>query len=165
MKSKPVIYLLGFMVLCIWGIIVYRIYVSVHGDATDGLPISRTEKLKKEKVPKLYPDTFKLLLDYPDPFTGAAARKPAAIRPLARVSGVVPLLKPAIPALNPVQQLKYLGYVANGKGDRLVAIVSYQGKEKMMKEGDTLKQMKVLKIKKDAVMVSYQGKKALIKTD
>ena len=70
-----------------------------------------------------------------------------------------------VQAPNPVLQMKYLGFVADGKGNRRVAIMSYQGAEMMMNESDTLKGVKIMVIKKDAVLVRYHGKTTLIKTE
>ncbi|WP_285060252.1 hypothetical protein [Pedobacter ginsengisoli] len=165
MKSKPLVYLLGFLVLCIWGVIVYRVFLSVREKGSDRLQLASTGKINKVPVPKLYPDTFKLLLNYPDPFTGALAKMPdtAGIKNLVgktTVPGAAPVQAP-----DPVLQMKYLGFVADGRGNRRVAIMSYQGAEMMMHESDTLKGVKIMVIKKDGVLVRYHGKTTLIKTE
>ena len=165
MKSKPVVYLLGFLVLCIWGVIVYRIFLSVHEEGDNRVQLSGGGEVKKISVPKLYPDTFKLLLNYTDPFTGALAKMPDTAgmkNPVKKISVLVP---PPVQAPNPVLQMKYLGFVADGKGNRRVAIMSYQGAEMMMNESDTLKGVKIMVIKKDAVLVRYHGKTTLIKIE
>lgn len=166
MKSKPVVYLLGFLVLCIWGVIVYRIFLSAHEEGDDRPLLADGGKPKKFSIPKLYPDTFKLLLNYPDPFTGALAKMPDTAGMRSRVKKIAAVgMLPVQPMLNPVSQMKYLGFVADGKGNRRVAIMSYQGAERMMKESDTLKGVKIMVIKKDAVMVQYHGKTTSIKTE
>lgn len=164
MKSKPLVYLLGFLVLCIWGVIVYRIYISVHeveGGQGTGTSTAMPQKLK---LPKLYPDTFPLLLDYPDPFTGAVVKEPDTAKrvPVKKSMVTVPPLQVPV---NPVTQMKYLGFVSDGKGDNRVAIVGYQGSEKMLKEGDTLQKVKVMAIQKNTLVLQYKGKNTTIKTE
>jgi len=165
MKSKPVVYLLGFLVLCIWGVIVYRVFLSVREEGSDQLQLAGTGKINKVSVPKLYPDTFKLLLNYPDPFTGAPVKMPDTAGIENRVSKVRVSVPAPVQAPDPVLQMKYLGFVADGKGNRRVAIMSFQGAEMMMNESDTLKGVKIMVIKKDGVLVRYHGKTTLIKTE
>ncbi|MES2457418.1 MAG: hypothetical protein V4594_17815 [Bacteroidota bacterium] len=166
MKGKPLVYLLGFLVLCIWGMVLYRVFVSVHEETGIQSDLTATAPLKKTALPKLYPDTFHLILDYPDPFSGAPVKLPdtsvsgkVVIKPAQQPQQVVPVPQ------NPVQLLKYLGFVSDGKGNQRVAIVSFQGTERLLKEGDTLKRIKVINIKKDALVLSYQGKTTSIKTE
>jgi len=166
MKGKPLVYLLGFLVLCIWGMVLYRVFVSVHEETGIQSDLIATAPLKKSALPKLYPDTFRLILDYPDPFSGApvklpdtSSQKKAALRPDHQLLQPVPIPQ------NPVQLLKYLGFVSDGKGSQRVAIVSFQGTERLLKEGDTLKRIKVINIKKNVLVLSYQGKTTSIKTE
>jgi hypothetical protein len=165
MKSKPLVYLLGFLVLCIWGVIVYRVFLSVHEEGDDQVQLPGSGRVKKASVPKLYPDTFKLRLNYPDPFTGALAKMPDTAGKKNSVRKMTVPGPPPVLVVNPVLQMKYLGFVADGKGNRRVAIMSYLGAEMMMNENDTLKGVKIMVIKKDVVMVKYHGKTTLIKTE
>ena len=164
MKSKAAIYLLGLLVLGIWGVIVYRIYLSVHAAEHDA-GVFTTPPLKKEKVPRLYPDTFSLLLNYPDPFTGETMKTSDTVTLgtiIRRPPGKV-LLR--APAANPVSEMKYLGFVSDAKGSNRVAVISFRGTEKMMKEGDTIQKVKILTIKKTGLVLQYHGKITTIKTE
>jgi hypothetical protein len=165
MKSKPLLYLLALLVLCIWGLIIYRIYLSVHDKGADDGETASATVVKKIKVPKLYPDTFKLMLDYPDPFTGEAVKTPDTARRKALTKKELGLAVPATSVIDPVSQMKYLGFVSDGKGANRVAIIGYQSSEKMLKEGDTLSKVKIIKIGKEAVRVAYGGKTRLLKTE
>jgi hypothetical protein len=165
MKSKTLLYLLALLVLCIWGVIIYRIYLSVHDEGADDGEMASATVVKKIKVPKLYPDTFKLMLDYPDPFTGEAIKAPDTVRRRTLVKEQPGPAVAAVPVIDPVSQMKYLGFVSDDKGANRVAIIGYQGSEKMLKEGDTLSKVKIINIGKEAVRVGYASKTRLLKTE
>lgn len=156
--------MLVFSVLCIWGIIIHRVWLSTTEEKVQKEPAMSVNHIQNKDIPKIYTGATRLLLNYPDPFTGVIARIDT---PKANVA--VKIIKRSVPdtlkRLNPIQQMHYLGYVANSKGNRKVAIISFLGNEKMMQEGDTLKQIQLLAIKRGGVTVKYHGKISLIKVD
>lgn len=163
MKSKSIVYLLVFSVLGIWGVILFRIYLSVSDKDNTVLPSESTLPLRKADVPKLYPDTFKLLMNYQDPFTGTHAIKKDTSNINSRK---VPLTNmPSPPEINPALQMKYLGYVRDRREKNSVAIISYNGKEKMMKKGDTIGGVTLTAIQKQGVMMRFKGKMITIKAE
>ncbi|HKG08720.1 MAG TPA: hypothetical protein VKB19_19780 [Pedobacter sp.] len=161
--KKPLVYVLGIAVCCIWGLVLHRVFAG-HGDEADGnLPARTKGTTDKRTLPKQFPGNFSLLLNYPDPFTGEASRVADTAKTKMKRSAIIPAAIPQTP--DPVEQMKYLGFVADGKGNKKVAIISYQKQEKMLKEGDTISEVKVIAIGKDAVMVSYKGKTRRLKTE
>ncbi|NQX52071.1 hypothetical protein HQN86_00445 [Pedobacter panaciterrae] len=161
--KKPLVYILGILVLGIWGLVLYQIFLS-GGDSVDMDAIVQNDRpADKTVLPKLYPDTFKLLPEYPDPFTGERSKLPDTIKRLTARQRIDAI--PVTPFPDPVKEMKYLGFVADSRGAHRVAIISCQGQDRMLKEGDTINKVKVKKIGKDAVMVSYMGKNRLLKTE
>lgn len=163
MKSKSIVYLLVFSVLGIWGVILFRVYLSVSDKDDIVLPSAGALPLRKADVPKLYPDTFKLLMNYRDPFTGT----PAITKDTSDInSRKAPLTSlPAAPEINPALQMKYLGYVRDRREKNSVAIIIYNGKEKMMKKGDTIGGITLTAIQKQGVMMRFKGKMVTIKAE
>jgi hypothetical protein len=155
MKNKGLTYVLGLVVLVVWGLIIYRIFLAVSAD--DNQPLQSSTSLKKEAfndytIPK---DTTKLLLNYRDPF---AAPKPEEKETFPDKSPVQKVVSP-VPKRQPVNWnlIKYSGYIHNPGSKKLIAMMNINGKELMMSEGETAEQVKLIKNLKDSVKVSYQG--------
>ena len=161
MKSKAIIYLLGLSVLCIWGIILFRIFHSMGDNGDKANLANKPIPAKKAGVPKLYPDTFTLLMDYPDPFTGVVA----IFSDTSKVSVTQPAAQPIEAQINPAQEMKYLGYVRSGQGRNGVAIISHNGKERMMKKGDTIGGATLTSIQSNMVGMRYKGRTIMIKAE
>lgn len=164
-SKKPLVYTLGAAVCCIWGLILFRIFSPREPEGS--LISTQGKNIKiRESLPKQFPDTFRLQLNYPDPFTGEQTK----VRDTTQIKSTInrnqggTALPVAIP-VNPLDQLKYLGYVADGKGGRRVGIISMGGQERMLKEGDTIQKIKIIKVGKDAVTVSYAGRIKTLKTE
>jgi len=160
MKNKKVTYLLGVLVLVVWGVIIYRIFQSANlGDDTDFQPANN--KMAKEAyndytVPK---DTASLQLNYKDPFV-AQKQKDTSDHPVKKTADKMPL-KP-LPAMN-WNFIKYAGYIHNPGSKNLVALITINGKSVMMTEGETSEQVKLLKNLKDSIQIVFNGKTTFIK--
>jgi hypothetical protein len=161
MKSKNMVYFLGFVVLGVWGVILQKIFLAMQ-IKEEGEVIVNTTMPNKLSVPYQYPDTFKLLLNYPDPFTGQV-QKLADTAIKQRKQAIKEVLIAAIPSI--LNEVRYLGFVANGSGKRRVAILSYKGQERILKEGDMLLNIKVLKVENNTVKLSSNGTIKLLKKE
>ena len=161
MKSKTIIYLLGFSVLCIWGIILFRIFLSMGDKGGETNLANKAMPVKKAGIPKLYPDTFTLVMDYPDPFTGVVAIS----NDTSKIRVTQHAAQPIEAQINPVHEMKYLGYVRNGQGRNGVAIISYNGKERMMEKGDTIVGATLTSIQRNMVGMRYKGRTTIIKAE
>jgi len=150
MKSKKAVYFLAILVLGVWGMILQKIFLAMQN--TDGEKVTvNTKMVDKLSVPYQYPDTFKLVLNYPDPFTGQLPKRlDTTVRPKTEVRKIVH----AMDRQDPFEGLKYLGFVADGSGKRRLAILSYKGEEKMLKEGDLLHGIKLLKVENSAIKIT-----------
>lgn len=155
MKNKGLTSVLVLVVMVVWGMIIYRIFTAVNAD--DDHPLQNTTALKKEvfndyTIPR---DTAKLLLNYRDPF---AVAKPEE-KEVASDKPLVQKMSKPVPPKPPVNWslIKYSGYIHNPGSKKLIAIITVNGKELMMSEGETAEQVKLIKNGKDSVKVSYQG--------
>ena len=160
MKNKALTYVLGILVIAVWGTILFRVFGAFSGDNNDIPVIANT--FKKESfddytVPK---DTTKLLLNYRDPF---GIEKPDTDEVISKKEG----RRTAVQIQSPKIQtnwgfIKYSGYIRNPNTKKLLAMVSINGKESMMSEGETSDQVKLLKNLKDSIKISYQGNTTVI---
>ncbi|WP_124582144.1 hypothetical protein [Pedobacter sp. KBW06] len=105
-------------------------------------------------------DTFRLALNYRDPFVGMVQAVPKPVEIAAKPTNFAPA--PFKPPIN-WGVVKYKGYVINPQTKKLVSIVEVSGKERMLAEGEFLEGLKLLKNKKDSILVYWQGKQKHIK--
>lgn len=162
-KNKKVTYLLICAVAAVWGIIVYRVFFNESGD--DEVTSSFKAKTADEPYDKYVAknDTFKLALSYRDPFLGKAAVVAEVVKAGPAVEHALPVpIKPFVPALN-WSSIKYSGYITNPKTKNIVSIVTVNGKERMIGEGEIFEGVKLLKNKRDSILVSWLGKQKYIK--
>jgi len=159
MKNKKVTYLLGVLVLVVWGVIIYRIFQSAGGDDADLQPAAN--KIVKEPyndytIPQ---DTSHLLLNYKDPFA-LKKQKDTSEGSVKKIVDKTALK--AAPVMN-WNFIKYSGYVHNPGSKNLVALVTINGKSVMMSEGETSDQVKLVKNLQDSIKITFNGKTTYIK--
>ncbi len=158
MKNKKVTYLLIVMVAVVWGVIIYRIFdASTGSDDT----ITMTNPVKTIKEPyddyMLPKDTTKLLLNYRDPFGIVAFKDTTTIKAIAthhptKSVTIIPKV-----AFN-WGFIQYAGYIRNPSSKKLIALVTINGKNEMLAEGETKDQVKLIKNQIDSIKVSFNGK-------
>lgn len=150
-------YLLIVSVLGLWGFIFYRVADNV---STVPAKISAPGKKVLVGEDKVFSvkDTFTLLLNYRDPFTGEIAMEP--VNEARESARNLPLLKPDPPKL---PHVIYTGYIINPGSKRAVSIITINGKEQMMAEGETIGDVKLLINRKDSVQVHYKGRNYFIR--
>lgn len=160
MKNKKLTYFLILVVAGLWGIIIYRVFSAV-GNTDDDTQLATLKPIKESfndyTIPK---DTTKLLLNYRDPF-GITKRKDTANR-VSNMSKPRPgIAITAKPAIN-WSFITYSGYIRNPATKRLVALVSINGQNLTLTEGETKNQVKLLKNLRDSIKVSFEGKAKFI---
>ncbi len=153
-------YLLGLIVLVVWGMIIYRVFDAAGEGDDDKLP-PVSAKLGKEpyndfSLPK---DTSKLLLNYRDPF-GLIKQKEQAVTPVKKSVGtaIPTVIKPAINW----SFINYSGYISNPGTKKLIALVSINGQNMTLTEGEIKNQVKLVKNMRDSIKVSFDGKTKFI---
>ncbi len=161
-KNKKLTYLLICAVAGVWGITIYKVLFNEVEAAYE--PAFKSAKVAQEPYDQylVKNDTFKLVLNYRDPFLGGAMKTSENI-------GVVTAspvnFNPPPPPAPPIDWslIKYSGYIVNPATKKLVAILVINGKEQMTAEGQTFEGVKLLQNRKDSILVSWQGKKKYIK--
>jgi hypothetical protein len=153
MKNKKLTYFLVFIVLLVWGMIIYRVFAASGND--DPLPVT-TIKTAKEPyndfaIPK---DTTHLLLNYRDPFGIIKFRDTIALN--VKHPKALVLEKPK-PAMN-WSFIQYAGYIRNSSSKKLIALVTINGKSEMFSEGETKDQVKLIKNLRDSIKIGFNGK-------
>ena len=160
MKNKPITYLLIVSVAAVWGIIFYRMFSGTGNEEMDRRPTVRLGSVNESLDDYKFKDTFKLALNYRDPFLGNLLNKieTAPVENIAENSSAVAFIrpKPIKPQIN-WEMIKYNGCIINPLGKRVVAIMIINGKEQMLLEGQTADGVKLLKNYKDSIKVYYQS--------
>lgn len=158
MKNKKLAYFLIIVVLGVWGIILYRVFSAVGSDDDQSVPVA-TKPVKEAfndfTLPK---DTTKLLLNYRDPF-GLVKPKDTMIKAVKIFKISNPVV--AKPGIN-WSFITYSGYIRNPASKKLVALVSINGQNTALMEGETKGQVKLLKNLRDSIKISYGGKTKFI---
>lgn len=159
-KNKKVTYLLICAVGVVWGVILYKVFFNDTGMEDTFQPQIASPKNEPYDQYAAKTDTFKLALNYKDPFVGmVAAEQPEVVENVKSVNTVPLAVKPMVDWTG----IKYSGYVVNPLTKKLVAILVVRGQERMLAEGEVFGGLKLLKNKKDSVLVSWQGKQKYIK--
>ena len=158
MKNKKLTYLLGLVVLVVWGMILYRVFNAF--DSNDGdvaaIPLKTAKEAYNDfSLPK---DTTHLLLDYRDPF-GIVKQKDTDKVIIRKVS------ERKIPVqVKPMDWgfIRYSGYMLNPATKKLIALVSINGQNITLSEGQTKNDVKLIKNLRDSIKISYAGKTKFI---
>jgi len=159
MKSKKLTYFLIAIVLGVWGLILYRIFDAV-GDNDDAVATVAVKQQKEAFNDFILPkDTVKLLLNYRDPF-GITKPRDTTVR-VSKTISLKSTAAPAKPAMN-WSFISYSGYIRNPSSKKLIALVSINGQNVTLAEGETKSQVKLLKNLRDSIKISYGGKTKFI---
>ncbi len=164
MKNKKATYALGFAVLLVWGLILYRVFhngTDGEGQGFDMAPATAHKETLNDYSVK--PDTVPLKLNYRDPFGGAAP-----IDTLRRLSNKPTFLStstalPPRPVPTDWGFIRYSGFVRNPGSKRLIAMINIRGKDLMMGEGETAEEVRLIKNLQDSIRVLYKGQPKIIK--
>lgn len=153
MKSKKTTYLLICCVAGVWGIIFYRVFAGLN--AEDNVPVNSkamkepyfnmVDHAKDEVILAMnYADPFALTNPEPEPVvkssTPIVPSTPAPLKPLVNWSGII-----------------YSGQIYNRAEKMHVAIISVNGKEVMLSEGERANGLKFIKRIGDSIKVEYQN--------
>lgn len=159
MKNKKLTYFLLVVVAGVWGLIIYKVLVGIY--ANNDMPVVSDIKATREPLNDyaLQKDTTHLLLNYRDPF-GVTKQKDTSVK-INRSFHPKNIPIVAKPTMN-WSFITYSGYIRNPASKRLIALVSINGQNTTLSEGETRNQVKLLKNMRDSIKVSYQGKTKFI---
>jgi len=149
MKSKKNLYILLAAVVIIWGLIIYRIIANVSFSADIPQNFSSTIQPINEQI-KL--DSFSIQANYRDPFLGKYIKKEVK-KPVAK-TGVKKVVKqPVLNIISPKYNVRYKGIIANKNAKNSLAVLTIDGKELLMQKSDKYKDLTLLSIAKDSVLI------------
>lgn len=161
-KNKKTTYLLICAVVAVWGIVLHKVFFKTPEE--DYSIKTATTKVEHEPYDQYVAkkDSFKLALNYRDPFLGttAIAEKKAdgkglKIKPIAATVNLPPPID--------WNSVRYAGRIINPVSKKVVSIIIVHGVERMMSEGEVFQGVKLLKNKRDSILINWQGKQKHIK--
>jgi len=164
MGSKKLhIYVLLALVLAIWGVVIYRVS-SNDAKSGDREPVGIKNSVNKSRVPLIQPDTFTLLINYPDPFD----ENKSTVDSNSKTTGTKtiipdPLTRNKISESGALPSIGYAGYVKSESGKKRIAILTREGIDQFIEEGASFGKVKVISVLTDSVKVKYNGKMSFIK--
>ena len=156
MKNKSLTYLLLAGVMCIWGIVFYRIYSSVSKEETSTVLFKSTGPAAAVQEAA---GEFILNGNYRDPFLGTM-QNTALPRPKKKIASA----KPKVPEI-PIDWsfIGYSGAVYNKIAKRKVTLMTVRGQSFMVNETEKAGDVTLLKNFGDSIKISYQGKVKFIR--
>ena len=164
LKNKKVTYILLPLALLIWGMIIYKIFVS--GNAEENYA-SLPQVGNVKEAPQIKLDTFSLQLNYQDPFLKNAGRV-AAYNQNDNQSVKKP--EPVKPASKPEEKplvfptLRYEGIVKHISKGKALIILNINGKSRFIQTGETVDDIKLVQVhNNDSIIVSYEKQNKTIR--
>jgi len=159
MKNKKFTYFLGFAVLIVWGLIIYRIIGTIATDDNTVMIAPVSTKKDPFNDYAVLKDTTRLTLNYRDPF-GLVPFKDT-IKAVSHERTAHNITLAAAPPMN-WGFIRYSGYIRNPGSKQLIALVQINGKSADMREGDVVDKVKLLKNMQDSVKILFNGKTKFI---
>jgi hypothetical protein len=133
--------------MVIWGVLIYKI---VDAFTSDDVSIAKAQKADFKPPTGIQKDTFSLIPIGTDPFLGTVYAKS----------------RPASQHINAVRKLKteklwprigYFGIVSDKKSTSSVYIVSINDQQFLLKKGDTLQGLKIIKGSEENISIRFEG--------
>lgn len=165
MKNKKLTFVLIPLVLALWGTILYRIFHVVNGDKdSDRI----TENAIVESAGSaLLPDTFSIHPDYRDPFGAKRINKVVFSENKVSAASRNTIIKnePLRTAISitPWPTLTYSGLIKNQKSNVQLAMVQINGQASIMKTGDIISGVELLKIVRDSIEVKFRAERRFVR--
>lgn len=143
-------------VAAVWGIIFYQIFISVK-EETPVFAAQVNKTVKNESLDDYrYKDTFTLQLDYRDPMLGKEVVVEKAMEKLTEPVNSKSVVFQTPKPLPPQDDIRYTGYISGNTGKITATIISLNGKEIMLEEGESQGGLKVLKNYRDSIKISFR---------
>jgi cytoskeletal protein RodZ len=155
MKSKTSLWILIPAVLGIWGAIGWNVYSAMNGDE-DNTTVKTVESSQQTES-KVAPDTFELLLDYPDPFNNET-QKQKSTSPLIHNTNnhQYTATAPAVKEEAQWPTIIYSGLVKQPATGKMLGFLSVNGESYFVKEGDEVGGVRVEKITGGSVQLGWK---------
>ena len=161
MKNKKLSYVLAPVVILVWGLIFYKLFFSTN----NGIIVAdKTKKQKKVNEYKAENNNFALLVDYRDPFLSGIEQfeenqdllnQQEQQNNLQQQIKKTPEPKPQKIVLFP--NVQYRGMIKNKTDKRTLAVLVFQGKEKLVSSGESYNDVRVKRIYADSLVIVYES--------
>lgn len=135
------------MVIVIWGILIYKI---VDAFSSENAAVSKIQKTNFKPPKGISKDTFSLVPIETDPFLGTVYSK---LKPTSHAVNSSP--RPTSETQWP--SIGYFGLVTDKKSPSSVYIVSINGQQFLLKNGDTLQKLKIIKGSEENISIRFEG--------
>lgn len=156
-QKKKTIYILMPIVILVWGFVFYQLYGYFFSTPS----YANTEEKTIINIDEIKKDTFSIVANYRDPFL--SQKKIQTVNHTVASKTNRPTTKKNTPlTVLKWPSIQYKGMIKNNNSERRVAIVNIDGKERIVKEGTTLNELKVVKIEKETITVSFQDEQKTI---
>lgn len=156
-QKKKNIYILLPIVILVWGFVFYQLYGYFFSTPS----YANTEEKTIINIDEIKKDTFSIVANYRDPFLSQKRAQTVNHRVAVKTNGSK-TKKNSTPTVLKWPSIQYKGMIKNNNSERRVAIVTVDGKERIVKEGTTLNELKVVKIEKETITVFFQDEQKTI---
>lgn len=159
MKSKTTLWILIPAVLGIWGAIGWQVYAAMKGD-DDNVGAVHGSPFTVPGSPAAIPDTFSLLLDYPDPFAVQSAKPKVNVKAQSQITQ--PKTAALVPEPTQWPNIVYSGLVKQPSGGKMLGFLSVNGVSYFVKEGDEVGGVRVDNIAANQITVQWNRERKLV---
>jgi hypothetical protein len=163
MKDKKSTIILITAVGLVWGFALFQLISSFFGKNE---PVVKKAEYSDQSTLNLDDDSFELELNYRDPFLGKVFTERIVTPHKVAINGPVSKVVKPEPEIKKVVDLsfiKYIGLIKNQKSGKQVSLLAIHGKDYFMLEGQTEKEITLLKNMIDSVQIKYQNSNYYIK--
>ncbi|WP_417800659.1 hypothetical protein [Tenacibaculum sp.] len=145
MNKKQKTYLLLAVVVCVWGLIGYKIYNRLSPNTTTIATTNNSNHFSRKKIVEVQPYTIRA--DYRDPFLGKLPikRKKVSFKPKKKITGE----KKNFP------QIVYNGTVASNKSKSF--IITINGEQEIFNLGQNVRGLTLVKGNSEEVLLKFQN--------
>lgn len=156
-QKKKTIYILMPIVILVWGFVFYQLYGYFFSTPS----YVNTEEKTIINIDEIKKDTFSIVANYRDPFL-SQKKIQTVNHTVASKTNRPTTKKNTPPTVLKWPSIQYKGMIKNNNSEKRVAIVDIDSKERIVKEGTTLNELKVVKIEKETITVSFQDEQKTI---
>lgn len=162
MKKKNVTYLLLVLVAAIWGYLFYKFFSDLNPEKVIE---ANSNPIQFAKIEETKDSVYALMANYRDPFLGKGyVQNNSSGISIKRFTSPKP--KP-IPVLTTVSTMvwpdvKYLGLISHNANAKHMGIITINGKEYTITEGEVIQEFKILKLSKSNATLIYKGVEKVI---
>lgn len=154
MNKKTKTLLLTSAVLVIYGFVFQRVYNNWF--ASDEEPAAENIfTSEKHETKNIAPKNYQLIADYKDPFLGHGApvynTEPAPVKTEIKKSTAPPPPQPEFAW----PEITYKGMIKNQNSEKSLAIISVNGKEKIVTPGESIGDVTIASINKENITLTY----------